>query len=819
MANARLDHGVSSPTSRSREDVILDDDNLPGLLKGLIDQQKLQGAWSRIGNRLRSAEDDFAKTRKRLDKLPQEFVGLSAYKDLVETSHAEQLQSHTQALEQLNDLTGRLSNIVFNEHQSELQESLARLKRQEDVCVKMQQDVEESDKKAEEFRTTILSRLGRADAGFQQFQGESGTRHSKLQDEMQERFTKLWDELKGSEGRMQRFAQGMCESAIQDALSFDKVGDTQRHLLAMIDRELVDAVRQEHLKIHDRVIKLSHDHDVSRTDTARHLRIVEQKASSCQDGLNTFKKDMHQELEKHLHLTDMEAIEQSLRTELTGLSGICEGLQTRTIIKMNEFVDHLGKLHETIDGHEHCLRHHAEEIENRSTKYELLLSQIQIEKCVEQEQHDAQLADLKQVVTWNTGKIEGMGLQKSTGSKNRKGDKEHHSPKLSPRLMASSKQKTDVADTSLSPRSVAQVGKNGEVEVLATDTSCPDEFELLAGPDAGAVGGHKAMTAPTTPMIPASPTAHPAIIPKDGEKESRSEHEDIAELEHAQSKLNENLQRANEESFSHVKEQEQHIEPSHHSPEDDSEADRRGSVISVSTRDVFRQQVEALAMALVSTAHMALAPPKLGQSSQARNDLKSELLEQLRDLRHWVTHQRMPPGWDPSKLTTMALRLAHQDPSQNSVRHSGRSSKRHVAQDPQAWDASCEDNETEPQRKSVARKSTKLTKSLVHRSRHQSGGAEATDALARETLFAGSPLQDEEPRSRPGEHNMPELDIALTRHEPSANNVSGLSQSARNRSLVDPGALYHHASSSARSLQLPPLTSSGQVVGFSHGVR
>merc|ERR1711871_1225249 len=37
--------------------------------------------------------------------------------------------------------------------------------------------------------------------------------------------------------------------------------------------------------------------------------------------------------------------------------------------------------------------------------------------------------------------------------------------------------------------------------------------------------------------------------------------------------------------------------------------------------------------------------------------MKADLLEQLNDVRHWVTHQSMPPGWDPSKLTTMALRL------------------------------------------------------------------------------------------------------------------------------------------------------------------
>lgn len=78
----------------------------------------------------------------------------------------------------------------------------------------------------------------------------------------------------------------------------------------------------------------------------------------------------------------------------------------------------------------------------------------------------------------------------------------------------------------------------------------------------------------------------------------------------------------------------------------------KGSVMTVSARDIFKQQLEAMAMALVAVAHMLLAPPKLGQSSHAISQMKSDLLEQLNDVRHWITHQTMPPGWDPSKLTT-----------------------------------------------------------------------------------------------------------------------------------------------------------------------
>merc|ERR1719158_2167076 len=114
---------------------------------------------------------------------------------------------------------------------------------------------------------------------------------------------------------------------------------------------------------------------------------------------------MFQDLEKRPFTKDMRELELSIRRELTGLSNICEGLQTRTILKLNEFVDHVGKLHETIDDHEHCLRHHAEEIENRSTKYDLLLCQSQIDKSVTQDQYAKDLGDLRKVVNWQTNTI------------------------------------------------------------------------------------------------------------------------------------------------------------------------------------------------------------------------------------------------------------------------------------------------------------------------------------------------------------------------------------------------------------------------------
>merc|ERR1719356_594305 len=85
-------------------------------------------------------------------------------------------------------------------------------------------------------------------------------------------------------------------------------------------------------------------------------------------------------------------------------------VQKRFITKLNEFVDHFGKLHETLDDHEHCLRHHAEEIENRTTKYDLFICRNQIDKCALQETFLREVGELKKMLSWHSTKLESLGL-------------------------------------------------------------------------------------------------------------------------------------------------------------------------------------------------------------------------------------------------------------------------------------------------------------------------------------------------------------------------------------------------------------------------
>lgn len=606
-----------TPASKFSEDFFEHEDKIPGILSSLIDQQKLQKAWDKKGKRLKTAETNLTEAQTRLDRLPSEYVSLPAYQELVEKQHSSQLVAHTENLARLDELTGRLSTTVFDTHENQVQDCLGRLKRQEEQQLRSQQEAAESSKRFEDFRDMIVARLDALDSRVQDNKKELDGKHAELKEQQEVGFDKLWKEMKGAENRMQAYCEGKVERCVKDKLNFDKdTGKEEKQkLIRLIDAELTQSLRLDQQKTTERLLKLSVDVENQRSDLMRTIRHAEVKASEAVTSLKSYKQEMHADLEKRPYTTDITKLEMNLRKDLNHLNLVCEGLQTRTILKLNEFVDHVGKLHEAIDDHEHCLRHHAEEIENRSTKYDLLLCQSQIDKCVAQEDYTTEVQDLKKVIAWQTNKIENFGLGGGGGFE--KVGRGHHRHKR--RQSAGSYRGVSHSRASMGSSLSNRSGQN-QARSMTQDGFLADNMEasLDEGATEGSAGREK---------------NHPidATAEDDGAGSPRG---------------------------SVSKESVQSPDPS---PDEEFDDDR--SVMSASTSSVLASQVEALAMALVGMAHLVLAPPKLGASSHTKNEHKAEMLAQLGDLRHWITHKTMPPGWDPSKLTTIALRFAHQAPT------------------------------------------------------------------------------------------------------------------------------------------------------------
>jgi len=312
--------------------------------------------------------------------------------------------------------------------------------------------------------------------------------------------------------------------------------------------------------------------------------------------------------------------EAALMVSMQDLRGGFDGLKKKVLQRLNECMDHFAKVHDAIDDHEHCLRHHAEEIENRGTKYDVLLCQNQLDQSVRKEEFNRETADIRKVITWNTNKIEGFALAVS-GMNPSKGRHKRSSPRKLRRLgTAGSK-----VGTRPSSRCSSNMGDSSEISSVKSK-------HMSGGSDTEA--HHESTELSELPPVQDSGAE---------EAESSPEHEEQASaLESAVEAAASDPGTAAEDDMADF---------------DEGESEEEDDGFGGST--VMRQQVEALSMGLVGLGCLTLREPKLGQNRDARLRQEKDLLEELQNLRHWITNRSAPAGWDPTKITTVALSCAH----------------------------------------------------------------------------------------------------------------------------------------------------------------
>merc|ERR1712039_814675 len=159
--------------------------------------------------------------------------------------------------------------------------------------------------------------------------------------------------------------------------------------------------------------ELKHKVERQREDLSRQIRNAEKATLELSAKVKQAGIEHKSDVESLCKKEHVNRVESSLQTSLSDVEAAMQALQQQVVRKLNEFVDHFGRLHETMDDHEHCLRHHAEEIENRSTKYDFLNAQRLIDQCASKEEFDRESTELKRLMNWQSNKIEGFGL--STG--------------------------------------------------------------------------------------------------------------------------------------------------------------------------------------------------------------------------------------------------------------------------------------------------------------------------------------------------------------------------------------------------------------------
>jgi len=236
---------------------------------------------------------------------------------------------------------------------------------------------------------------------------------------MRKKFEEVADELTQLETRMNQLVNDevkkLHEFLEKNYISETKMLKQQVLIKDMVRNEMVTPLRNDLNDANFRHDELARHVDIQNNDLHRLLRNLD---SRCTETNNKFTKvcaDIMDEVEIRAKRSELEDAAQQLRDEMQNVNNEIQALKDRTVAKLNEFVDHFGKVQETIDDHEHCLRHHAEELENRATKYDLLVQQNRIDRCCLKEEIDEEFGELKQVVEWQTDKIENFALTTAMG--------------------------------------------------------------------------------------------------------------------------------------------------------------------------------------------------------------------------------------------------------------------------------------------------------------------------------------------------------------------------------------------------------------------
>jgi len=99
-------------------------------------------------------------------------------------------------------------------------------------------------------------------------------------------------------------------------------------------------------------------------------------------------------------------------------------LKAEAINKMQELNARVGEFQVLLEDHEHALQHHAEELMNRSTKYDLVVCQQRLDQCATRHKVDKDFKELQTRVEWATTQLEVMGYGRGFGSATSEGPPE-----------------------------------------------------------------------------------------------------------------------------------------------------------------------------------------------------------------------------------------------------------------------------------------------------------------------------------------------------------------------------------------------------------
>lgn len=389
----------------------------------------------------------------------------------------------------------------------------------------------------------------------------------------------------------------------------------QRRMLEVVSEEILHpaiACLQRDLDHHkegtrDIAYNSSQTHSILR----RQMNNVEKNVQEVQ----RLARELWKEIEQCTRKTETNILEGVLQGTIRELTRSYESEHFKVLAKFQEMVDHFAKVHQVMNDHEHLLRHHAEELENRCNKYCALLLQTQIDRCT------------------NAAEKLETGVDKLR--------------KDADGLRARVDSIKSVVKATLKRKGVSAMGRasrNSTTGSSATGFSDDDMSHLSRGRH-GRLSGETLATAASLSVNPSAASLKAQDLAEGDDEDER--HNDKADtMREISTELGLRETDSQDEDFL----SEGFGEVDDHSSEDEEAVDNR-----LPRQEVQHAQLEMIACGLCALGMLCFRSPTLGQSRQARMDMEKEVLADLRSLRQWVSRNTVPLGWDPKRLMSRVL--------------------------------------------------------------------------------------------------------------------------------------------------------------------
>lgn len=425
------DHGGSRTPSQASDHSSLgifeDEEKADEFITSLINSTGLQDITMRQAKRVGGIHDFVKKLKGRVDWIVTGYVPREEYHQRVETYHDGKITEYGENINSIQDVQGKLVN-ASEQGEKERKSLDERLANQESLMIEAKEtlvsltaNLEQTKQDAHEKITNSKGELqGQADVIKMDIKDLTDALKDQTasNDAMKDEFRNLKEYMMG-EGLQKQVTQ-LVDDRLKGYINDERMPSEQQKILAMVEEQFISKVREE-LGETNGVID-SVNMDLKQKDARIHqiVRGVESNLGQLSEKQIRDQSWTQEELEVRAKGTELEDAETRLHNTIIQSKTDVDTLRNRCISKLNEFVDHLAKIQATLTDHEHCLTHHAEELENRGTKYELLICQNRIDKCVAKEKYEFDTDETRRILDWQTTKIEAYGMNALKGKKNKK---------------------------------------------------------------------------------------------------------------------------------------------------------------------------------------------------------------------------------------------------------------------------------------------------------------------------------------------------------------------------------------------------------------